>query len=295
MAAIHLRACAKINLCLEIPGRREDGYHDLATVFQSVSLADELAIETLDGPGIELRVPSGGAPAGPENLVWRAAQHYQDLRGWPAGVSIELTKRIPSGAGLGGGSSDAAAVLAGLARRDDDPPAADVLWQVAAELGADVPFFLTGGTAIAQGRGDLIRPLPDLPDCWIVLVQPDLRISTAEAFGMLAATDFSDGSDAEAMADAIARGDLSATIRLVRNDFSRALEERWPQLAALKRALREQGALTAEITGSGSVVFGIFDDSEAARGAARASGAEGDWAEVVSPVRSGWEIADEWE
>ena len=242
---IELHAFCKVNLCLEITGRRDDGYHDLATIFQTVSLSDSVTIEARDEPGITISVPEGGAPETEENLCWRAAELYQRERDWPRGVAITLRKNVPSGAGLGGGSSDAAAVLTGLASMDEAPPDRDVLNELAGQLGADVPFFLAGGTALATGRGDQIVALPDLPACRIVLVRPDLTISTAEAYGMLGEADFTDGGDAEAMALAI-RDEAAVNIPPhVFNGFSRALEARWPVLAELKQDLRDYGAVAS--------------------------------------------------
>lgn len=289
--SIALDGFCKINLCLEITGRRDDGYHDLATVFQTVSLSDRIDIEIRDEPGIAVSVPDGGAPEGGENLCWRAAELYRERRGWPTGVAITLAKRVPSGAGLGGGSSDAAAVLAGLASIDEQAPANEVLAELAGRLGADVPFFLTGGTALATERGDRLVSLPDLPACRIVLVGPDLRISTAEAYGLLSEADFSDGARARAMAEAIREDAVAEIPDHVFNGFSRVLERRWPVLGELKRALRGEGAVAAEITGSGSTVFGVFDDHSVAMTAGRALAERGHWARLTEPVPCGMMVA----
>lgn len=286
MPSIALHAFSKVNLCLEITGRRADGYHDLATVFQTVSLADRVTVETRDA-GIEVSVPEGGAPEGRANLCWKAADLYRRERGWPAGTRIKLRKNVPSGAGLGGGSSDAAAVLTALATLDDSPPPHATLAEIARQLGADVAFFLTGGTAIATGRGDRLEALPDLPACRILLVRPDLQISTAEAYGMLGEEDFTDGSRAAAMAGAIEEERAVDIPQNVFNGFSRVLEERWPVLGELKRALRDGGALAAEITGSGSAVFGIFDDHAVAERCGRDLAEDGYWARLTEPVPCG--------
>ncbi|MFP4249416.1 MAG: 4-(cytidine 5'-diphospho)-2-C-methyl-D-erythritol kinase [Armatimonadota bacterium] len=291
-SSISLSAFCKVNLCLEITGRRDDGYHDLATVFQSVSLADAVTIEAREEPGLSVSVPDGGAPEGAANLCWQAAEAYQAERGWPGGVAVTLDKRVPSGAGLGGGSSDAAAVLRGLAELDRAPLSQSVLEEIARGLGADVPFFLTGGTAVATGRGDQITSLPDLPACRILLVRPDLEISTAEAFGMLSESDFTDGERASSMADAIAAGAAGEIPAHVFNGFSRVLEERWPVLGELKRAMADHGAIAAEITGSGSAVFGIFDDHAAALASGEALAERGHWARLTEPVPCGTLMAE---
>jgi 4-diphosphocytidyl-2-C-methyl-D-erythritol kinase len=287
MPALALRAFCKVNLCLEITGRRDDGYHDLSTIFQTVSLADSVTFEVRDEPGIEVVVPEGGAPEGEENLCWEAAHLYWDDRDWPRGVRIELTKAVPSGAGLGGGSSDAAAVLTGLASLDRYAPPLNILREIAADVGSDVPFFLTGGTAFGRGRGEVLVPLPDLPACRILLVRPDLQISTAEAYGMLEERDLTDRGHAEEMAEAIGDEDAAGIADHVFNGFARVLEERWPVLGELKDKLREHGAVAAEITGSGAAVFGIFDDHAIAETAGRALADEGCWARLTEPVPCG--------
>lgn len=286
MSSIALRAFCKVNLCLEITGRRDDGYHDLATIFQTVSLADRVTVET-QGAGIEVSVPEGGAPEGTANLCWEAADLYRRKRGWPEGVRINLRKGVPSGAGLGGGSSDAAAVLTALASLDDDAPPHAALAEIARQLGADVAFFLIGGTAIAAGRGDRVQALPDLPACRIVLVRPDLHVSTAEAYGMLSEDDFTDGSRAAAMGEAIEEDRAADIPPNVFNGFARVLEERWPVLGELKRALIDGGAVAAEITGSGSAVFGIFDDHATAERCGRGLAENGYWARLTEPVPCG--------
>lgn len=287
MASLALHAFCKVNLCLEITGRRDDGYHDLATVFQTVSLSDRLALETRDESGIDVIVPGGGAPEGEENLCWQAAALYREENEWPEGLTVSLEKRVPSGAGLGGGSSDAAAVLTGLASMDSAPLPRSRLEEIAEKLGADVAFFLTGGTALATGRGDRVDPLPEIPACRILLIRPDLEVSTAEAYAMLSGDDFTDGAHARAMADAIRAGRAGEIPGHVRNGFARRLEGRWPVLAELKTALRQAGALAAEITGSGSAVFGIFDDHAVAEAAGRQLAGRGYWARLTEPVPCG--------
>ncbi|MFO8081249.1 MAG: 4-(cytidine 5'-diphospho)-2-C-methyl-D-erythritol kinase [Armatimonadota bacterium] len=291
-SSIALSAFCKVNLCLEITGRRDDGYHDLATVFQTVSLADGVTVEAHEDAGISVSVPDGGAPEGEANLCWQAAELYQKERGWPGGAAVTLDKRVPSGAGLGGGSSDAAAVLRGLAELDQAPPGQASLEEIAQGLGADVPFFLTGGTAVATGRGDMITSLPDLPACRILVVRPDLEISTGEAYSLLREEDFTDGRRASEMADAIAAGAATEIPRHVFNGFSRVLEERWPVLGDLKQALLDRGAIAAEITGSGSAVFGIFDDHAVALAAGEAVAERGQWARLTEPVPCGALMAE---
>lgn len=290
MSSIRIAAYAKINLCLEVLGRRDDAYHDLATVFQSVTLGDELLIETRDRPGIALTVPGGGAPEGPENLCWRAAQAYQKLRDWPAGLDLELRKRIPAGAGLAGGSANAAAVLAGLAELDPDPPAFEILGRLAARLGSDVPFCLRGGTALGAGRGEVLTNWPMTAAHPVCLVKPEFEVSTAEAYGMLTPEDFTSGEAALEMSRYVQAAEpLTEWAHLVVNAFARPLTRRWPVFGELKARLRNLGALAAEISGSGSAVFGLFDRAESADAVADVLAAEGWWAKSVMCTARGTE------
>lgn len=290
MPRVRLSSYCKVNLCLEILGRRDDGYHELSTIFQTVSLADYLTLQ-VGGRRLEIRVPGAGAPAGPDNLAWRAAEAYRHLRGWPDGLRIELHKRVPAGAGLGGGSSNAAAMLNGLGMLDDQPPDRAELLRLAAELGSDVAFFLEGGTALGRGRGERLQPLPTPGNCWLVLTRPELHISTAEAYGLLEAGDFSDGARAEAMAETLRRGTGGeAMAEHVFNGFTRALVARWPQLAALTEALTKAGALAPAISGSGSAAFGLFADAEGAGMAAQVLRDSDLWATVVKPTDRGSEV-----
>ncbi len=292
MSRVRLSSYCKVNLCLEILGRRDDGYHELSTIFQTVSLADYLTLQ-VGGRHIEIRVPGAGAPAGPDNLAWRAAEAYQRLRGWPDGLLIELDKRVPSGAGLGGGSSNAAALLNGLRMLDDQPPARAALLRLATELGSDVAFFLEGGTALGRGRGERLEALPLPGNCWFTLIRPELHISTAEAYGLLETGDFSDGARAEAMAEALRRGAGAEVIaKHIFNGFTRALVARWSQLGELTEALTNAGASAAAISGSGSAAFGLFADAESAHAAAQMLRNGDLWATVVEPTHRGFQVMD---
>jgi len=285
MSSLRLEACCKINLCLEVLGPRSDGYHDLTTVFQAVSLADEVSVETRDERGITLDVVGGGAPPGRGNLCWQAAKAYRRERKWPEGAHIELVKRVPSGAGLGGGSSDAAAVLRALALMDPEPLRLADARRMAIELGSDVPFFLRGGTSIAYERGDDVRQLLDLAPCGIVLVKPDFEIATADAYGMLSEADFTDGFRTAEMATAIDDSqDIAAVSELVYSAFARPLTERWPVLGELKQRLLDAGALAAEVSGSGSARFGLFEQPKHAERAVTELARAGFWARAAEPA-----------
>ncbi len=288
MGGVQLRSWCKVNLCLEILERRDDGFHELRTVFQSVSLGDTLSIETAASTAVT--VPEGGAPEGPANLCWQAIEAYRERRGWPAGARVQLHKRVPSGAGLGGGSSNAAATLCGLAELDDDPPSAETIRELAAGLGSDVAFFVAGGTALGSGRGEELQALPGPRELHLVLARPELSIGTAEAYGLLEAGDFSDGSRTLAMADALRRGAGGDEIaEHVHNAFTRAVAGRWPAVAETIEALSEAGAIRAEMSGSGSVCFGLFGDAETAAAAANELRRQDVWATAVRGVATGWD------
>lgn len=261
---MRLRAHAKINLDLRVTRRRPDGYHDISTIFQSLALHDVVTLEAHDGP-LEVTADDPGVPGGRANLCAKAVDAlWQALGrpGEPAGWHVTLEKRIPAAAGLGGGSSDAAAVMAGLARQwavaEDD---ARVL-AAAARVGADVPYFLVGGTVLGTGRGDVLTPLPDLPASEVVLVQPAFGLSTAHVYGLHDAV----ADVAACWPGSVPAGPASAC----RNDLERAAGAAHPGLPALGARLRRLGARVAAMTGSGSVVFGLFDDPALADRAAAA-------------------------
>jgi 4-diphosphocytidyl-2-C-methyl-D-erythritol kinase len=243
---------AKVNLHLQVIGRRGDGYHELRTIFQEVDLADELTVE-LGEPGVRLVVEGATLSAGPDNLAHRAASAFLARWGGGRGVAIALRKRIPLGGGLGGGSSNAAAVLLALQRLLGEPAPADELWLLARELGADVPFFLVGGTALGVGRGDEVIPLSDLPSRELWLVLPAVHVSTAEAFadlGELTGKPF----DPRILA-LVQRGELGwEAFAHAANDFEAAVFRRWPELAALHADLLSTGAV-ARLSGSGAALW----------------------------------------
>ncbi len=267
MRSVSLPAFAKINLCLHVLGKRADGYHELRTVFQTISLHDTLRLTLTRHPGISLETDNPALPSGRENLVWRALDALRRELRLRRGVRAELTKRIPAARGLGGGSSDAAAALVGMLRLSGRKLPAARLVKLAAGLGADVPFFLFGGRALGIGRGDEVYPLPDLPGCAILVVSPrDVGISTREAYRWV--------SRRLTMRKQVPK--LHSFCALcwslqggVSNDFEAVIFRRYPRLAKLKQGLLRRGALEAALAGSGSAVFGVFRNPAQARRAAR--------------------------
>ena len=271
MRAIRIPAFAKINLRLDILGKRSDGYHELRTIFQTISLHDELQLQTSPRPGVSLTIHGNEALAREprrENLVYQAVAALRRELKIRSGVKMELRKRIPAGGGLGGGSSDAAAALLGYLQLTGKKLPTARLIEIAASLGADVPVFLLGGRALGVNRGDEIYPLADIPKRSILVVSPrDIHISTPRAFGWV---------DAPALTKAASNPKLWGFCALcwsvqgsgLSNDFERPVFQRHPRLRQIRRDLLRRGALEASLAGSGSAVFGVFPSPALARRAA---------------------------
>jgi len=272
MKSVLVPAYAKVNLCLDVLGQRRDGYHELRTIFQTITLHDTLALEVAPNSKIDLRVIGNSALAGErgrDNLVYRALDELRRELRFKQGLRAILSKRIPVGRGLGGGSSDAAAALIALLRLTGKRMEAARLVQIASRLGADVPFFLRGGRALGIGRGDEIYPLPDVARRSVLVVSPcDLAVPTRDAYQWLARR-LTKHQDPTKLWQFCAlcwspQGDALS------NDFEAAVFPRYSRLVAIKRELLRQGAAGASLAGSGSAVFGIFRNPAKARRAARA-------------------------
>lgn len=270
--AVTVRAPAKINLSLRVLGVRPDGYHELQTVYQSIALWDTLSFRAHGGP-FRLSCHRAGAPADERNLVWRAAAALWaalERPGALCGVSASIRKRIPAAAGLGGGSADAAATLFALQSLWRASLPDRRLRRLAALLGADVPFVLAGGTALGVGRGDIVRPLPDPPRRWIVLVSPPFGVPTAQAYRWFdddtAPAAVARAEGAAAARRALRRADLASTVV---NDLEPCVARRFPLIAEVAGRLRDSGATAAAMSGSGSTIFGLFEQAGRARLAAR--------------------------
>lgn len=268
-AQVRIHAPAKINLGLEVLGRRPDGYHELRTIFQAVSISDRLLLRR-GHTGIRVRCPA--LPAlGPDNLAHRAAELFFARSGVDGGVAIDLEKRIPVAGGLGGGSSDAAAVLLGCCRLFGVDPGEERLRAWAAELGSDVPFFIAGGAALGTGRGEIIRELPPWRAPGEVLIQiPPAGLSTAEVFRRLDAPRLTGGRRAFTILLALWREqDPRRFGAALFNDLEGPAFSLAPHLVGVKAALLESGACGAQLCGSGSSVAGLFESAAAADGARR--------------------------
>lgn len=265
--SISIPAYAKLNLTLDILGKRDDGYHEMKMVMQTISLHDDVTV-TLTDKGITCRIAGAELPCDERNLAVKAAKAFCEAMDYRGGIDIALIKRIPSEAGMAGGSADAAAVLRAL--RDLVSPALtdERLEQISARIGSDVPFCICGGTQLAEGRGEKLTVLNPAPECFVAVCKPDFPISTPALFARVDGVMLSDRPDTDAMLSAIARGDCGALCANVQNVFEQALPDaQRERIEEIKRALVENGAACAAMTGSGSAVFGLFSDEVLCRNA----------------------------
>jgi 4-diphosphocytidyl-2-C-methyl-D-erythritol kinase len=295
--AVRVAAQAKVNLALQVGPRRPDGYHDLATLFARIGLADDIVVR-VQPSGLTARTSRGGMPdesVGPleNNLAVVAARAYMDVAGWPNGCDIEIEKRIPVGAGLGGGSADAGAVLRALDALAPRPLGIHRLLGLAATVGADVPFLtLDAPLALGTNRGDIVQPLPPLDARSLVLVLPPVSISTADAYAWLDADREAAGGVSRLDPHRLraASRDWESLVSVTTNDFQPVVSARYPIIAACCAALRDAGATIATMSGSGSAVFGVFIDEPDVAAIERACNARGVSthapARVVVPLRS---------
>lgn len=250
-----LQTSAKVNLALEVLGKRQDGYHELITVLQVVDLSDRLVLEENDA--LTLKTNDPALPTDERNLVVRSGRLLQAAARVSRGVRITLDKRIPVAAGLGGGSSDAAATLWGLNRLWGLRWPTTRLAELAAQLGMDVPFFLAGGRALATGRGEILRPLPSAPSLSLVLVLPNFALSTREVYEQVPPDLVGDGSRVKALIAALATQSTARVAAALYNSLEAVVEPKYPAIARIKSALLGAGALGAVMSGSGPTVVGV--------------------------------------
>ena len=269
MAVTEVFACAKLNLSLDVLNKRPDGYHEMKMVMQTVSLRDRLTVEAGTGRPLEMRSNLGFLPADEHNLAAAAALALCRETGTdPGGLSIRLDKSIPVCAGMAGGSADAAAVLRGLNELLGLGLSQARLEEIGALVGSDVPYCVGGGTALAEGRGELLTPLPALPHCLVVLCKPSFSVSTPELFRALDGCRIRRRPDTAGLIDALTAGDLPGVARRMYNVFEDVLpQRRYQEVCAIKNSLIQHGALGASMSGTGPTVFGLFDRQQAAEDA----------------------------
>ena len=263
---MELKATAKINLGLDVLRKREDGYHDLRMIMQMTGMFDRISMFPRAGrPGISFRTNLPYIPANENNLAYRAAKILMDEFEVSDGLSINLQKFIPVAAGLAGGSTDAAAVLIGTNKLFHLGLSLEELMVRGKKLGADVPYCLLGGTALAEGIGEVLTPLPDLPSCSILLAKPTVSVSTKEVYGALRADEIDIHPDIDGMVEALKAKDLRGVCDRCANVLEDVTAPSRPIIGEMERDMKKMGALCSIMSGSGPTVFGIFDDESAAR------------------------------
>ena len=283
---VTVQAPAKLNLTLDIMGRRNDGYHLVKMVLQSINLFDTVAVSDTGDGKISLSCNEDFVPLDETNTAYRAAREFFKETGLTnPGLRIKIKKRIPAQAGLAGGSADGAAVLVALNQMMDTGLSKQELCDIGAKVGADVPFCVLGGTMAASGIGTILTPLPDLPECFFVVVKPPVSVSTKEAYALTDRRETFSQPRTNLAAEAICNADLKALAREMYNEFEKVLK--LSEIMEIKELLTGNGALGACMSGSGSAVFGLFDDEGAARGCAKILEASFDEVFICEPVFEG--------
>ena len=283
--SVTVLARAKVNLHLEVIGRRPDGFHELRTVLQTIDLHDTLELRSATHGRVSLRSePSGTVPDDERNLIVQAVHRLATAMAIEPSLDIRLQKRIPVGAGLGGGSADAAATLLALCQLWEETPPPELVWQVAAALGSDVPFFLTGGTAVGVGRGEEIYPLPPIPELALVVAWPRQAVSTAAVYAALDVE--ADWRAPARWPSLVAAGRQSWQVwGAMSNDLQPVVEAMVPAVARVRQAIAATGPVLAAVTGSGGASFGVYEDGPAARRAAQKIAAHADGVHVGTLYR----------
>ncbi len=275
MDTIYEKAYAKLNISLDVSKPREDGYHDMVMVMQTVTLCDDITIRLLESGPVTASSNLRYIPGDDRNLAVKAAKLYLKKTGREQlGAKIHIQKRIPVGAGMAGGSSDAAAVLRGLNTAFGNELSRNDLMILAGETGSDVAFCLLGGTALAEGRGEILTPLRPFPACFFVICKPEYSVSTPELFQALDKMKIRVHPDTQGLLEAVKTADLKQICRRMYNVFEDVPDRRMKAIAEIKRKLMNAGAQGAVMTGTGSAVFGVFRDENKAEKAAEGLGKE---------------------
>lgn len=263
MTTLYEGAYAKLNLTLDVLGKREDGFHDIKSVMQAISVRDDIEIDVGTGKPWCLKCDKESIPTDERNLAWKAAQVYLDAMGKdPEGLEIRITKRIPEQAGMAGGSADAAAVLRALNRHYGEPLSIGALAELGAQVGSDVPFCTICGTAMVEGRGEKLRRLPDIPDCLFVICKPEFSVSTPELFAKLDEKSIPKHPNNQMMESALLSGDLGKVCENIYNVFDPVVTEEHLELNYIKSIFNSYGAAAYQMTGTGSAVFAIVPEFE---------------------------------
>ena len=262
---MRLQAFAKINLGLDVLGKREDGYHEVRMIMQTIRMYDQLDMRKSVEPGIHLTTNKKYIPVDENNLVWRAAKLMMDTCGIMEGVSIHLHKVIPVAAGMAGGSSDAAATLVGMNRLFHCGLSKEKLMELGVQIGADVPYCVLRGTALAEGIGEKLTVLPPMPDCWILIGKPGISVSTKYVYTTLDLNTDTVHPDIDGMKKALEDGNLYGITERMGNVLQDVTIPAYPDVERIKEQMKTLGAVNAMMSGSGPTVFGIFDNEEKAQ------------------------------
>ncbi len=267
MDRLDLNALGKINLGLDVLGKRENGYHDVRMVMQSVYVYDRICVEKKREAGIELSTNLGYLPVNENNLAYKAARLLMDEFSVQEGVKINLEKHIPVAAGMAGGSSDAAAILHGLNRMFEMGLSKEDLMKRGVELGADVPYCIMRGTALAEGIGEVLTPLPRIPKCFALIAKPPIIVSTKTVYEKLDALEIVDHPDIDGIIEGLNQGDLDEICACMGNVLEKVTIEDYPVIEEIKNVMKENGAINAMMSGSGPTVFGIYKERKQAKAA----------------------------
>ena len=260
-----LKSLAKINLGLDVIGRRENGYHDVRMVMQTIYLYDDVTVKKTEEPGIVVKTNLSYLPVNEDNIAYKAAKMLIDEFGIEQGVEITLNKHIPVAAGLAGGSSNAAAVLVGMNRIFDLKLSQKDMMERGVKLGADVPYCVMRGTVLAEGIGEVLTPLPPMPKCYILIAKPGINVSTKVVYEKLDSKPIENHPDIDAIIEGLEQSDVYKVAESLGNVLEAVTIEDYPIIEDIKDAMKEAGALNAMMSGSGPTVFGIFDDKKVAK------------------------------
>lgn len=263
--SMNLKALAKINLGLDVLGRRENGYHDVRMVMQTIYLYDNITLQKIETPEIQLKTNLHFLPVDDKNIAYKAAKMLMDEFGLEGGIRITLDKHIPVAAGLAGGSSNAAAVLVGMNRMYELGLSEQDLMDRGVKLGADVPYCIMRGTVLAEGIGEILTPLDPLPKCYVLVAKPAISISTKTVYEKLDSHEIEDHPDIDSILAGLEEGDLEKVASSMGNVLERVTIDDYPIIEDIKNVMKDNGALNAMMSGSGPTVFGIYDDKKLAK------------------------------
>ena len=267
---LELKAYAKVNLGIDVIGKRPDGYHEVRMIMQTVKLYDRITMEKNDSGNIILSTNLPYLPVNEKNLVYRAIDMIRNAYGITDGVTASIVKRIPVAAGMAGGSSDAAAAFVGMNQLFHLGITQQELMDYGVKLGADIPYCIMRGTALSEGIGEILTPLPPIPNCWFLIVKPTFSMSTKFVYENLYLDEIAVHPDIDGMKEALYQRDLIGVTDRMENVLEQVTKKHYPAIGEIKDIMRKEGALNALMSGSGSTVFGIFKSKETAEKAAAA-------------------------